>query len=266
MALIRIDDPTDERLAIYRDLPKSNLTRQSGLFIAEGKLLVDRLAASNYPLHSVLIDTRRQSLLPPMSSDVPIYVAPAGVLEQIIGFNFHRGILACGRRRERLPLNAALSDLPAAATVVVCVELHDPTNLGGVLRNCAAFGVDAVLLTPRCADPFSRRVLRVSMGQVLQLRLIEAIDLVGDLAHLRRSFQFELVATVLSGTAELLAVARRGPRLALLMGNEAHGLPPELVATCDRQLTIPMSDGIDSLNVAVASGIVLYHFTRLQRG
>ena len=262
MPLIPIHDAEDERIAVYRDLLSAKASRRCGLFVAEGRLLVDRLVASSFPTHSILIDERRLSLLDDQPDDRLIYVTPAKLIEQIIGFNFHRGILACGYRKPRRSLRDLIQHVPAAATVLVCVGVQDPTNLGSILRSAAAFGVDAVLLGGQCSDPFSRRVLRVSMGATLKLPLTESEDLVADLSRLHDDFQFERIATVLE-EAEYLDKARRAARIAIVIGNEAHGLPDEIAEACERRVTIPMQLGTDSLNVAVASGIMLHHFLRV---
>lgn len=276
---VSIDDP---RLAPYVNLHQTNLTRGSGLFVVEGPLLVERLLASRYEAASLLVDERFVAGLPEDISDkVPVYVVPAGRIERVIGFNFHRGMLACGRRQPHKPLvewltppvGNALGGVPESAiqaaanmvdlvTIVVAVDIHDPGNLGGLLRNCAAFGVDLVLMSPRCADPFSRRVLRVSMGAALRLAICESADLAADF-DLLRGRGVSLVATVLDERAQSLETATRPRRLAILFGNEAHGLADETVSRCDRRVTLPMARGVDSLNVAVASGIFLYHLTRV---
>jgi tRNA G18 (ribose-2'-O)-methylase SpoU len=126
--------------------------------------------------------------------------------------------------------------------------------------------VTAVVLGPGCCDPFSRRVLRVSMGAALRVPIVETRDLAGDLARLRTEWGFELAATVLDSAAEPLHTAARTNRLAVLFGNEHAGLSPEWIALCDRRVTIPMAGDADSLNVAVAAGIVLHHFTRASGG
>lgn len=266
MAWVPIEDIDDPRIAPYRDLHRSNLTRDSGLFVVEGRLLVERLVASSYDVDSALVDARCRDRLPAGIPDgVPIYVVGSGLVERVVGFNFHRGMLACGRRRAmpRLLESAPIRD--ESATVVCCVDVQDPTNLGGILRNCAAFGAHAVLLSRHCADPFSRRVLRVSMGTVFQLSLISATDLDRGLMRLRDDFHFQLVAAVLDQDAELLEQANRPPRLALLFGNEGYGLPASVLAHCSRRITVPMHHGTDSLNASVASGVFLYHFTRVAR-
>lgn len=261
MPLIPIHDVEDERLAVYRDLLSAKASRRCGLFVAEGRLLVDRLVASRFPTHSILVDERRVGLLPEQPRDRLIYVTSAKLIEEILGFNFHRGILACGHRQPQPALGDVLRDVPMQATMLVCVGIQDPTNLGSILRSAAAFGINAVILGQQCSDPFSRRVLRVSMGATLKLPLIESDDLAVELNHLRDDFKFERIATVLED-AEVLERARRSDRIAILIGNEAHGLPAELVASCERRVTIPMQLGTDSLNAAVAGGIMLHHFTR----
>lgn len=266
MPVVSIDSIDDPRIGPFRNLPHSRLPESSGLFIAEGALLVQRLLASGFEVDSLFLEPRRISQYAPhVSGDAPIYVADRRLLQEIVGFSFHRGVMAAGRRGEVRSLEHVARSLPPQATLVVCDAVQDPENLGGVLRNCAAFGVDAVLLGPRCADPFSRRALRVSMGSVLQLALAESSDLPADLVQLHNRYQFELTASVLD-SATPLATATRGRRTALIFGNEAHGLGDDILAHCQQRLTITMQPGIDSLNVAVTSGVFLHHFTRAKPG
>lgn len=252
----------DERLAPYRDLRHRNTTRAAPWFIAEGNKLVDRILTSRFPTHSIFADeTYVDELLPRVPDSVPVYVAPRKLLEATIGFHFHRGCLACGLRLPAITLSD-WSPSGERCTIVVCPDVQDPTNLGTVLRNCAAFGVDLVLLGDQCADPFSRRVLRVSMGAVLDLAIVTSCDLAADLARLQHEFGVRTIATVLDPAAEVLDTAARPARMALLLGSEGHGLAATWIDAADQRVTIPMALGTDSLNVAVASGIFLYHFTR----
>jgi tRNA G18 (ribose-2'-O)-methylase SpoU len=260
MTLIPINDIEDERLLAYRDLLRAKTSRRSGRFIVEGQLLVERLVASSFSMHSILVDERRIGLLPVVPEDCLIYLMSAKLIEEIVGYNFHRGILACGIRKPQPPLNDVLQDITDPATILVCVGIQDPTNLGSILRSAAAFGVCAVILGHHCSDPLSRRVLRVSMGAALKLPLIEVADLAFDLNRLHSEFHFERFAMVLDN-AELLDHATRSIRTAILIGNEAHGLPHEIAVACERRVTIPMQLDTDSLNAAVASGIILHHFT-----
>ena len=159
--------------------------------------------------------------------------------------------------------DAAVPAVPGL-TVVACPNCDNPENLGAIVRIGAAFGIDALLLGTGCCDPYARRVIRVSMGTAFKLPIIESRDLARDLSRLKHEWQFELAATVLEDDAERLESARRAPRFCLLMGNEDTGLDKSWTRLCDRRLTIPMCRDTDSLNVAVAAGIVLHHFTRQQ--
>jgi tRNA G18 (ribose-2'-O)-methylase SpoU len=261
MPRIPVDDAADPRLAVYQQLNQQNPTSWAGYFIAEGDKIAERLIASRYPVQSLLLipeyAERFEALVPP---DTPIYVGSRQLLEATIGFNFHRGVLACGRRLPPLSLGEALTATEAQATIVVCADLKDPTNLGSILRTSAALGVRAVVLGPHCADYLSRRVVRVSMAAALQIPIVVATDIGGTLARLKSEFGFELVATVIDPSAEPLAKARPAAKMALVFGGEAHGLPSDVTAACDRRVTIPMQPGIDSLNVAVAAAVFLFHF------
>lgn len=263
MPLIPVAALDDSRLACYRDLTQRNLTRHSGLFIAEGDKVTERLAASRFEVASVLAEAahaqRVTRLVPP---ETPIFVTSREQIAAIAGFAFHRGILACGKRGPRRTV-AELVDARSGqerTTVVVLPDVNDPTNLGSMIRSAAAFGCRAIVLGPRCADAFSRRVLRVSMGAAFHLPIIESLDLAADLRQLAGG-GFDLAAAVVGQSAEELASAGRGEKLAILLGSEGHGLTDEWLALCHRRITIPMQLGIDSLNVAVAAAVLLYHFT-----
>ncbi len=263
MPLLEIPSPDDARLAPYRHLKDTNLTRWSGLFVAEGEKLVRRLLASDYETASVLVSRSYVTEFAPLTpAETPVLVIPDDWVEGLVGFNFHRGILACGRRKANPAFEAVLPPAGQRATIVVCPDVQDPENLGAILRIASAFGVDLVLLGRRSADPLSRRVLRVSMGAALNMPLIRSNDLPADLDRLRRNFCVQLAATVLDADAEPLDRANRPERFALLFGSEGHGLERSLIEHCDRRITIPMQRGTDSLNVAVAAGIFLYHFSR----
>jgi rRNA methylases len=254
-----IDDP---RLAPYRALNERNLTRQSGLFIAEGDKVTERLIASRYPVASLLAEAAWAELLEPrLPPETPILVAQRKLLEATIGFNFHRGVLGCGRRLPSPTIDDIARQAAPTATFLVCTDVHDPTNLGSVIRTAAAFGCTGLVLGSQCADPFSRRVLRVSMGAVLQLPMVESRNLAADLQSLHQA-GFTLAATVIDNAAEPLDTFQRPAKLALLLGSEGHGLTPQWLALCDRRITIPMQLGIDSLNVAAACAVFLYHCTR----
>jgi tRNA G18 (ribose-2'-O)-methylase SpoU len=280
MPRIEINSLADPRLEPYRQLKDTNQTRWAGRFVAEGEKLARRLLESSFGVHSLLVDGRHAdaflALTPP---DVPLLVVPDGLIEHIVGFNFHRGVLACGVRKpgptveelvgsqHALPTSRRhspfASDPARLRTLVICPDVQDPENLGAMLRIGAAFGVDALVLGKACADPFSRRVLRVSMGASLRVPIVQSPDLPHDLTRLRDA-GIELIASVLDPQAEPLSRVKRPTSMALLLGNEGHGLGPQWLSLCDRLVTIPMHSGIDSLNVSVAAGILLYHFVGLR--
>ncbi len=255
-----LDDP---RLEPYRNLKATNLTRWSGQFIAEGTLVVERLLASRLPVTSVLVSRRLGTdLLRRVPEDCPVYLLEHALAEKLVGYTFHTGVLACGLRRTSPPLESLFAGEPSGRLLAVCPNVNDPENIGAIIRLSAGFGLAGVILGNGCADPYSRRVLRVSMGTAFTVPLVESRDLSRDLMRLESEFGVELCAAVLDPRAETLEGAVGSQRMALLFGNEKHGLAPQWTALCRRKLTIPMAAGADSLNVAVAAGIFFYHFTR----
>jgi tRNA G18 (ribose-2'-O)-methylase SpoU len=246
-------------------LKRSNLTRWSGRFISEGDKVVLRLLASNHDVESVLAAESFVSLVQPLLESRPstlLLVAADELVPQIVGFNFHRGLLACGLRRANPSLRNVCPVPNQPARIVVCPDVQGPDNLGQILRTSCALGVDGVVVGPRNGDPFSRRALRVSMGTAFNLPIYESRSLTMDLRRLINEFAIEPVATVLDATATPLAGYRFPRRAAILFGSEGHGLDPVLVALCKQRVTILMRRGTDSLNVAVAAGIILHHAMR----
>ena len=264
--LIPIHHLEDPRLDPYRELKRTNRTRWSGTFIAEGRKVVERLVASHYETQSLLVSRRQLHYLPSESSlgDIPAYVLEQPLAEQLVGYNFHAGVLGCGVRRPALEIESMLAGLPAQTVLVACSRVTDPDNLGNIIRLCSGFGVGGLILGPGCADPFSRRVLRVSMGNLLHLPVRETEDLVADLQYLHKE-RFDSVATVLDNDARSLRHFAAPKRNIVLLGNESDGLEPELVALATHRVTIPMQPHTDSLNVSLAAGIVLYELTSNRR-
>lgn len=261
MPTIAIESLADSRLDLYRDLRASNLTRASGRFVVEGMLLVERLLDSAWPTESVVCC---EEFVPRIASrirpETPLYLLPRRLMSELVGFQFHRGILASGRRRPPVPL-AALYDSgrKERSTLVICPNVRDPENLGAIIRSAAAFGCSGVLLGETCSDPFTRRVMRTSMGAVFQVPIVEALQAGYDLPRLKE-MGYEIIGAALDAAATPLPAACRPPRLALMVGNEAEGIDPLGRSFCDRLVTLPMAAGTDSLNVAVATGVFLYHF------
>ena len=259
--LISITDPADPRVEPYRDIRERDLVGRQGLFVAEGEVVLNLLArSSRFEAVSVLIDPRRQDkladTLAQLPGSVPVYLADQAVLDAIAGFHLHRGILAIGRRRNPPSATDLLATLPEQPLVLALVGIANHDNMGGLFRNAAAFGVDAVLLDTDCCDPLYRKAIRVSVGGVLTTPfawLAEGEDLIGLLEAAR------LQSVALSPAGQtVLARLPVPPRAALLAGAEGPGLPDAVLARCTT-VSIPMAAGFDSLNVATSVGIALHH-------
>ncbi|WGM38537.1 RNA methyltransferase [Caulobacter sp. NIBR1757] len=259
--LIPITDPADPRVEPYRDIRERDLVGRQGLFVAEGEVVLNLLArSSRFEAVSVLIDPRRQDKLAQtldlLSETTPVYLADQAVLDAIAGFHLHRGILAIGRRRDPPSATDLLATLPERALVLALVGIANHDNMGGLFRNAAAFGVDAVLLDTDCCDPLYRKAIRVSVGGVLTTPfawLAEGEDLIALLG------QANLQPIALSPAGQtVLARLPVPPRAALLAGAEGPGLPDAVLARCTT-VSIPMAAGFDSLNVATSVGIALHH-------
>ena len=265
MGLVLIDDLDDPRLDAFRDIRSRNWTYVSKRFIAEGPLLTERLLASEYDTESVLLDQKyADEYLPMIPESVEVLLLEYSQIEQIVGFNFHRGVLACGVRPKQLELRSNFGPAPSLnETLVAAIGVQDPENLGSILRCCAGFGISRVLIGPGTADPLARRVLRVSMGTALRLRLLHTKDIVADLAWLRESFGVTNYATSLRDDSLELEKVRRSGSVLILVGNERYGLPEEVQRAADHCVRIDMELGTDSLNVSMASGIVMHYFCRI---
>ncbi|HOF38127.1 MAG TPA: RNA methyltransferase [Dermatophilaceae bacterium] len=261
-----IADPTDPRLADYVALTDVALRRRTeperGLYVAESEKVIRRALAAGHRPRSFLMAERWLTDLADVVADareggIPIYVGEHDVIEALTGFHLHRGALAAMQR----PVLPAVGDLLAGARrVLVLEDIVDHTNVGACFRSAAALGVDAVLVTPRCADPLYRRAVRVSMGTVFQVpwTRIEPWPLGG--AELLRENGFTVAAFALTETAMTLDELSADPpeRLALVLGTEGDGLTRHTIAAADLAVRIPMAGGVDSLNVAAACAVALW--------
>ena len=261
MPVLPLSSQSDPRLDPYRTL-KSTAGQTLPTVIAEGEKLVLRLLASRWKLISIVsTEAMLERLSDQIPPEVPIYLLAAQEMSQLVGFAFHRGVLACAEWPAALPLHALTERLTSATQglLVLCPEIKDPENFGTIARTAAAFGALGIVAGLAGTDPYSRRVLRTSMGAVLQLPVVQTDDWEGVLQTLH-AWQYETVATVLDPSADPLSTANYGSKIAIVLGNEAEGIPPAICQHCRRLVTMPMAAGVDSLNVAVAAGIVLHHF------
>ena len=261
MPLIEISDLDDPRLHVYRNLKRTNQTRWSSQFIAEGKKLTVQLLQSDFDVASVLTSEKHVDLLKPhLRDNVPAFVLPHRLAQMLVGQTFHAGMLGCGIRKVPPSLDE-LMKIDRRHVFVVCCGVENPENIGGIIRVAAGFGATALLLGTGCSDPFCRRALRVSMGNSLNIRIIDAGKELGAmLVTLQHRHGVELVGSVLGEQAERLRDTRTDSHVALLLGNEDAGLDAEWLEICDHRVTIPMHTGTDSLNAAVAAGIFLHRF------
>jgi tRNA G18 (ribose-2'-O)-methylase SpoU len=263
---VLITDAADPRLADYVRLTDVHLRRSlevaCGLFIAEGEKVIRRAIAAGYPVRSLLVASDKLAVIGDLAADIPapVYVVPPEVAEQLTGYRVHRGALAS---MQRLPLPPPGKLLPRARRIVVLEDIVDHTNVGAIFRCVAALGFDAVLLAPRCADPLYRRAVRVSMGAVLSVPYARLTDWRHGLAELRAA-GFRLLALTPDPAATpigaVAAAAGQDPagKLALLIGGEGDGLSGRWLEAADEAVRIPMSRGVDSLNVASAAAVACY--------
>jgi tRNA G18 (ribose-2'-O)-methylase SpoU len=232
--------------------------RRKGLLVAEGRLLAERLLASGWPVLAVLCAPRFTHLFRERTAGVcPLHVLPDERIAEVAGYAFHRGVLAVGRRPPLPGYEQLLAEADRPSTLVVCPDVAGAENLGSIIRTAAALGVGGLLLGPRSCDPFSRRALKVSMGAAFSIPLAVVEDEDRACAGLREGGYTVAIAS-LAPEALPLQSFRRGRKLCLVLGNEAAGVGEPWISCCDVRLSIPMSAGTDSLNVAVAAGIFLH--------
>lgn len=261
----QVRDLTDPRLADYVGLTDVALRRrlepERGLYIAESEKVIRRALAVGHRPRSLLMATRWLTDLADVvadaeRNDVPVFVGEHAVLEELTGFHLHRGALAAMHR----PPSASVEQVLAGARrVAVLEDVVDHTNVGAVFRSAAAIGVDAVLVTPRCADPLYRRAIRVSMGTVFQVRWTRIDPWPLGVASLKEAGYFVAGMSLGEGAITLdELVAQDHPKLALVFGTEGDGLRTETDRLLDARVTIPMMNGVDSLNVAASSAVAFY--------
>ncbi len=262
--LIEITHPDDPRIAEFRDIRERDLTGRDSRFIAEGTVVLRLLAgahaaAGDFAAEKVLLLKNRVAglggIIDSFPADVPVYVASAEVLDGIVGFHLHRGVLALGRRTTGEGTGAFLDHIPKQALVLVGCGISNHDNMGSMFRNAAAFGADAVLLDESCCDPLYRKALRVSVGSILTI------------PYRRQSSGVELLAALAGRGFAIWSLSPRGSldirdvpasdRMALVVGTEGDGLPENILSAFG-SVRIPQAPGLDSLNVGTASGIALF--------
>jgi tRNA G18 (ribose-2'-O)-methylase SpoU len=267
MPIVPLSTLDDPRLAGYREISEPELVRERGLFVAEGRLVVERVIRQGYAIQSLLLNAAAHAALAPLlgalERETPVYVADAGEFQRLTGHDFHRGCLALVERPKAPPLEALLE---GARTLVVLEGVSNPDNVGGVFRNAAAFGVDAVLLSPTTTDPLYRKAIRTSMAQTLRVPFARLGGEPGQppwpgALALLVAHGFQLVALTPrepSRDIDVFASSPRSARTALLVGTEGEGLSDAVAQRAEQRVRIPIRRDVDSLNLAVAVGIALH--------
>ncbi|GMB83506.1 RNA methyltransferase [Shinella zoogloeoides] len=263
-APIRIDDPGDPRIAGFVSIRERDLTGRDGLFIAEGTVVLRMLgqgaaAGNGFAAEAILLLENRLAglgeVLDAFPENVPVYVAAQPVFDAIAGFNMHRGVLALGRKPAADIGASLLGRLPETSLVLAGCGLSNHDNVGSIFRNAAAFGADAVFLDETSCDPLYRKAIRVSVGSVLTVPFARGLAAEAMLRGLSEA-GFDIWGLSPRGEAAVAAIPA-ARRIALVLGTEGEGLPASILSSF-RTARIPQRPGLDSLNVATASGIALY--------
>jgi tRNA G18 (ribose-2'-O)-methylase SpoU len=258
---VHLEGGGDPRLADYVDLRdvelRKSLEAEHGLFIAEGEKVIRRAIEAGHEVRSFLLSERWLADLSELveATNAPCYVLPAAEIERLTGFHVHRGALASLARR---PLPSVAKVIAGARSIVVLEDIVDHTNVGAIFRSAAAFGVDAAVLAPRCADPLYRRSIKVSMGAVFTLPYARMANWYDGLAEIRAAGLRVLALTPAPDAVSLEAALAESERRALVFGTEGDGLSSRWLEQADAKVRIPIDPAIDSLNVAAAAAVACY--------
>ena len=271
--IIEIEDFMAPELDVYARLTENQLVNRqepaNAMFIAESPVVIERALDAGYEPVSLLMERRhvdnQAKTVIERCGDVPVYTSTLDVLTQLTGFKLTRGVLCAMRRRELPPAEEICR---GARRITVLENIMNPTNLGAIFRSAAALNMDAVLLTPACCDPLYRRSVRVSMGTVFQVPWAWLGDSVNDWPHpgleQLKSMGFKTAAMALRDDSVSIddPALMAEERLAIVLGTEGDGLADETIAKCDYTVRIPMSHGVDSLNVAAASAVACWQLRK----
>jgi tRNA G18 (ribose-2'-O)-methylase SpoU len=262
----------DPRIADYQAVRDGDLLARRGLFVAESRLVVERLLATRrFAVRSLLVNDAALGALAPtlagLARPPEIFVAARELISSLAGYPVHQGCLALAERGAEIEADALVAGA-RRGLLLALEQLADPDNVGGAFRNARAFGADGVLLAPGGADPLYRKAIRVSTGATLQLPFARCASWPGALEKLRGAGWAVLAAVAEENAVDVRAFGAARPlpeRVCLVLGSEGYGLSAAARAAADACVTIRMRAGFDSLNVATASGILLHHFSRAER-
>ena len=256
---IRIDSLDDPRVEGYRHIADQQWLADNAFFVAEGRLVVRRLIdLQQWPIESILLTPAAAENLADMlgATQAPVYVVDQEVMNDIAGFNIHRGCLALGRRLETPTLDRTTAG--PLGRILVLEGVNNPDNIGGLFRSAAAFGVELVVLGPDCGDPLYRKAIRTSMAASLIVPFVQAPQWPGAIRDLRAD-GFTVIALTPNRSVAPIEEIFPHSKLALLVGSEGGGLTEEAMRAATLRIRIPTTADVDSLNVTTAASIAMYH-------
>jgi tRNA G18 (ribose-2'-O)-methylase SpoU len=252
----------------YRTMRRQHEHREQGIFVAEGEKVVRRLLESRFSVVSVLLPEKwLQELAPLMQArpeQIEVFVAEKALLETLTGFSMYQGLLAVGKVPAMPSLADVVAHSPQPRLLAAADGLSSAENLGALVRNCAAFNAQALIVGETCSNPFLRRAVRSSMGSIFQMPIVETVSLVQALSELRER-GIRCIAAHPHATGRTLSQAGFAGDCCVVFGSEGYGISPTVLAVCDEAAAIPMPDTVDSLNVGSAAAVFLYEANR-QRG
>jgi tRNA G18 (ribose-2'-O)-methylase SpoU len=268
MALTIIDVASIEHphLEPYRTLKRPLEHQKEGIFVAEGEKVVRRLLSSSLRILSILLTPEwfalYRSLLEARSETISVHIAKKELMETIVGFELHNGIMAVAKVPERTTLESIIRNMKRPLFFVAADGIMNSENLGVIVRNCASFGVSALLIGETSCDPYLRRAVRNSMGNIFSLPVVYLSDIAEELRHVRSEYGVTIIAAHPRESSRSIASIDFTGNCCIVLGSEGHGISERVLAACDTEATIPMTMGVDSLNVASASAVIMYEVQR----
>ena len=264
----RIESLDLPELQPYRTMRRQAEHRQQGIFVAEGEKVVRRLLESALSVVSVLLPEKwlreLEPLLQARGEELQVYVAEKALLETLTGFSMYQGLLAVGKVPPLPTLADVVARSPQPRLLAAADGLSNAENLGALVRNCAAFNAQALIVGETCTSPFLRRAVRGSMGAVFHLPIVESISLVNALREMRER-GLRCIAAHPHSDGRTLSDANLAGDCCIVFGSEGYGISPAVLAACDDAAAIPMPPTVDSLNVGSAAAVFLYEATRQRR-
>jgi tRNA G18 (ribose-2'-O)-methylase SpoU len=252
----------------YRTMRRQMDHRQQGIFVAEGEKVVRRLLESHFTVNSALLPQKWFEELKPLlekrQESIRVFIAEKKLLETLTGFSMYQGLLAVGKIPPLPTVEAILAGSGRPHLLVAVDSLSSAENMGAVVRNCAAFGAQALIVGETCSSPYLRRAVRSSMGAVFQLPIVEPPSLAETLRQLR-SCGLRCIAAHPHAEQRYLPEADLLTDCCLVFGSEGYGISPEVLSVCDEEVAIEMAATVDSLNVASAAAVFLYETSRQRK-